>query len=116
MVREKTMRIIFDKAEQKVEELEGTYYGNKENPYKAEGLKDDEFNFISGMNFVLSHLTDEYLETCVYSTGMKAFDEVLKERDTNLIKDFTQFGYREIESLITSFFNSYKEEDNDNNN
>lgn len=105
-------RIEFNDVEQKMEDLRGyckTTYDPDKNPYRADLLTDDEFNFVSGMNYVLSYVTDNYLDNNEDFSKMEM--GVGKKKLRRAINDFAQWGYSEIAEIMTSFIESHEEEE-----
>ncbi len=105
-------RIEFADVEQKMEDLRGyckTTLDDDKNPYKADELNDDEFNFISGMNYVLSYVTDNFLanrEVDGYCE-LESLEKLLKEHAEHIIDDFAQWGYAELGEIMTSFIDNH---------
>lgn len=109
-------RIEFENVEQKMEDLRGycTYTCNPDkNPYRASELTDDEFNFISGFNYVLSYVTDVFLGNRDVVEGLnsdiKVVDEVIEEITKRAIEGFARFGYSELEEMMTAFIEDHEE-------
>lgn len=110
------MRISF-KTEQKLEDLRGysPHYapGNMDNPYKASECNDDEYNFLSGMNYVLSFVTDVYLSNAEHTDGEGTLDKIRAEIRKEVIEDFAQWGYAELGEVMTSFIDGHEDEEED---
>lgn len=73
-------RIEFECTEQKMEDLRGfckTWADPEKNPYTTDKLHDDDFNFISGMNFILSYVTDLFLNN---------LDDYITDEDSEKLK------------------------------
>jgi len=107
-------RIEFSDVEQKMCDLRGfckTTYDDDKNPYRVELLTDDEFNFISGMNYVLSYVTDLYLDNQEDLSKLEI--GVGKKKLRRAISDFAQWGYAELSEIMTSFIESHDEEDDE---
>lgn len=111
-------KIEFNCVEQKMKDLVGyckTTMDPEKNPYKADKLHDDDFNFISGMNFVLSYITDLFLDNLddfVVDTESETLKQIQMEIAKKAIESFAQFGFSELEMMITSFLEG-EEYDND---
>lgn len=115
----KMARIEYGCCEQKMADLRGfckTWADPEKNPYTTDKLHDDDFNFISGMNYVLSYLTDlflDYREDFINdedSESMKSFKQEIVKKT---IEEFAQFGYYDIEELITTILDSYEYEEDE---
>lgn len=106
------MRIEFNDVEQKMEDLRGyckTTYDPDKNPYKADELTDDEFNFISGMNYVLSYVTDNFLAN--KEDDSKFEFACGKNKMRRVIEGFADWGYCELAEIMTSFIDDHEEAD-----
>ena len=107
-------RIEFKNVEQKVSDLTGYWKGgfnDSANPYRADRLHDDDFNFVSGMNYVLSYMTDGFLANQVdFPTDDEDEDSLIfkikKEIATKTIEDFAQWCYCGVGEYITSALES----------
>lgn len=108
-------RIEFQNVEQKMEDLRGYYKGSMDpdkNPYRASELTDDEFNFISGMNYVLSYITDNYLDNYMGAYGLtETTRKMAEEFARQLIEDFAQWGFAELGEIMTSFIDNHEDEE-----
>lgn len=112
------MRIEFECTEQKMDDLKGFYkmYINPEkNPYTVDKLDDDEFNFVSGVNFAISYLTDAFLANYMLELeageSIKGLLEIKKDIAKATIKEFADYGFEEIADIITSFIDEHEEEE-----
>ena len=105
-------RIEFDCVEQKMADLKGfqkMYWDDSKNPYTTDKLHDDDFNFISGMNFVLSYITDLFLNNLddyISDEDSETLDAFKKEVAKKTIEEFAQFGYTDLKEEITYFLES----------
>lgn len=114
------MRIEFKDVEQKVNDLRGFYKGNldpEKNPHKPNLLKDDEWNFVSGMNFVASYVTDLYKENAADDIG-DTLEEILEDPELptteakarafleSVLSDFAEWAWGEAGEIITSFIDN----------
>lgn len=109
-------RIEFNDVEQKMEDLRGYCKftaDDEKNPYKADELNDDEFNFISGMNYVLSYITDNFLDNREADgfCELESLDKIMKEHARNVIEDFAQWGYAELGEIMTAFIDEHEPEE-----
>lgn len=105
-------RIEFDNVEQKMEDLRGycrTFRNPDKNPYRTSELTVDEFNFISGMNYVLSYVTDNFNDNNDFADldGFPELQKLLKENSDKTIEDFTRWGYAILGEIMTSFIESH---------
>ena len=110
-------RIEFKDCETKMDELRGycrTYFKPENNPYTADELTDDEFNFVSGMNYVLSSIVDEF--THYYCDGAGSLlDQLQAEIVKEAMEEFASRGYGDIAMVMTSFIDGHEEDSNANN-
>lgn len=107
------MRIEFDRVEQKMEDLRGYYKGwmdPDKNPYRASELTDDEFNFISGMNYALSYLTDSFLGNLDMADEIQQLAKLKEAIAYKTISDFSEWGYCELENMMTGFIDGHEDE------
>lgn len=99
-------RIEFKDTEQKMDDLRGYT-----DVYKTDELTDDEFNFISGLNYALSRVTDLFVANRDCAEGLtsdiEALDKFLEEMTQKVIEEYAQYGYIEVSELITSFIESH---------
>lgn len=100
-------RIEFSCVEQKMADLRGyckTYLDPAKNPYTTDKLHDDDFNVVSGMNYVLSYLTDLFLDNV--GDYIDDDNETLKAIKLDIakktIEGFAEFAYSDLEMYITS--------------
>lgn len=104
-------RIEFQVVEQKMDDLRGYYKGfanPDKNPYRASELNDDEFNFCSGINYALSYITDLFLANDEeLETGYEEIDKAVKEITRRAIEEYAQWGYRDLEQIMTSFIDDH---------
>lgn len=106
-------RIEFDNVEQKMEDLKSysPYSNQEDNLYASDELTDDEFNFISGFNYALSRVTDLFIANrdCAESltSDIETLDNFLGEITEKVIKEYAQYGYIELEELMTCFIESH---------
>lgn len=108
-------RIEFKGVEQKMDDLRGycvTTCNPDKNPYRASELTDDEFNFVSGMNYVLSYLTDNFLNghSEVFDDEAAVLRKLKKQIASQAIKEFARSGYYDLEMIMTSFIDGHDEE------
>ena len=110
-------RIEFNDVEQKMADLQGYYKGfaNPElNPYTTDKLHDDDFNFVSGMNYVLSYVTDLFLNNLgdyINDEDSEKLEEFKQEIAKKTIEEFAQFGYSDLGMYITSALESEEYDD-----
>ena len=109
-------RIEFNCVEQKMEDLRGyctTTLDPDKNPYRASELNDDEFNFISGYNYALSHATDTYLTNLDIDefTEIEALKGMVEEIIKKAISDFAQFSYCDLGEMMTSFIDDHESDE-----
>lgn len=100
-------RIEFSCCEQKMEDLRGyckTYLDPAKNPYTTDQLSDDDFNFISGINYALSFLTDLFLNNVEYyiDDDTETLKAIKLDVAKKSIESFAQFSYGELSMYITS--------------
>lgn len=111
-------RIEFDDVEQKMKDLHGyckMYLDDEKNPYTTDELTDDEYNFISGFNYALSYVTDLFIanrEVTGLETDLdETLDKVLEKCVNVVIEKYAQYGYMELEELITVFLENHEYDD-----
>lgn len=116
-------RIEFKDTEQKMADLKGfnrITFDPKQNGYTTDKLDDDEFNYISGMNYVISWLTDNFLDNYLFdlksSESNKTIRKLKQEIAKETIEEFADYGFSHISELITSFIDSHEEEVAENDN
>jgi hypothetical protein len=84
---------------------------------KGTDLKDDEFNFVSGMNYALNYVTKNFLANASFCIIDKekatTLEKLTEEIGREAIEEFMDFGACEIGEIITSFLDNYPEEDED---
>lgn len=100
-------RIEFSCVEHKMADLRGyckTYLDPSKNPYTTDQLSDDDFNFVSGVNYALSYLTDNFLDNI--EDFIDDDNETLKAMKLQIakktIESFAEFAYSDLEMYITS--------------
>ena len=110
-------RIEFDCCEQKMKDIKGfckTWADPEKNPYTTDKLHDDDFNVVSGMNYVLSHVTDLFLDNLydyIYDKDIHILDALKKEIAKKTIEAFFDFAMGEVEEYITSALESEEYDD-----
>jgi len=110
-------RIEFNDVEQKMADLKGfckTWADPEKNPYTTDKLHDDDFNFISGMNYVLSYITDLFLgnlDDYICDEDSETLDAFKKEIAKKTIEGFAEFGYSDLEQCITAALESEEYDD-----
>lgn len=108
-------RIEFKDTEVKMDDLRGyctTYFDPDKNPYRASELNDDEFNFISGMNYTLSRVTDMFLASGPFEmeTPYEAVNDFVKSVTEKALQEFVNYGYCDLEQIMTSFIDEHEDE------
>ena len=106
-------RIEF-KCEVSMDELHGfsrVFYDGKKNAYTTDRLNDDEFNFISGMNYAVNHILSNFIENLEELEEMNDSVEMLRDLKMQVGKNMlTAAKYScdiEISQLITEFIDSH---------
>ena len=111
-------KIEFNDVEQKMADLTGYWKGGfdqSKNPYRADRLHDDDFNFVSGMNYVLSFMTDLFLDNLddyINDEDSEKLEEFKQEIAKKTIENFAQFCYStDVAEFITSALESEEYDD-----
>lgn len=99
-----------------MDELRGfsrVFYDGKKNAYTTDRLTDDEFNFISGMNYAVNHSLSLILDNLDEMEEMDDSVEILhdlKKKIAETALTAAKNGMNcEISQLITEFIDSHKD-------
>lgn len=97
-----------------MDELRGfsrVFFDGKKNAYTTNSLTDDEFNFISGMNYAVNHILSNFIENLEELEEMNDSVEMLRDLKMQVGKNIlTAAKYSsdiEISHLITEFIDSH---------
>lgn len=108
-------RIEFE-CEVSMDELRGfsrVFYDGKKNAYTTDRLTDDEFNFISGMNYAVNHILSNFIENLEEFEEMNDSVEMLRDLKMQVGKNMlTAANYScniVIKQLITEFIDSHED-------
>lgn len=109
-------RIEFTCCEQKMEDLRGfckSYSNPYMNPYTTDKLHDDDFNVVSGMNFILSYVTDLFIDNVgdYIDDDNETLKAIKLEVAKKTIESFAEFAYSQLEEYITSALESEEYDD-----
>ena len=103
-------------CEVSMDELRGfsrVFYDGKKNAYTTDRLNDDEFNFISGMNYAVNHILSNFIENLEELEEMNDSVEMLRDLKMQVGKNMlTAAKYScdiEISRLITEFIDHYED-------
>ena len=106
-------RIEFE-SEVSMAELRGFsrfYYDGKQLGYTTDRLTDDEFNFISGMNYAVNHCIDQIIENLCVVEDLNDTVGVLSDLKKQIAKTALNAANHsiniEISQLITEFIDSH---------
>lgn len=105
-------RIEFE-SEVSMDELRGfsrVFFDGKKNAYTTDRLTDDEFNFISGMNYAVNHFLSNLIENLDEDEEMNDSVEMLRDLKMqvgkNVLTAANCYCNTEISRLITEFIDS----------
>ena len=106
-------KIEFD-CEVSMDELLGlrcAFYDGKKNAYTTNRLNDDEFNFISGMNYAVNHclalILDNLDEVEELDDSVKMLHDLKKKIAETVLSAAKNSINREISHLITAFIDCH---------
>lgn len=106
-------RIEFE-SEVSMNKLRGfsrVYYDGKALGYTTDRLNDDEFNFISGMNYAVNHFISNFIENLDELEEMNDSVEMLRDLKMqvgkNVLTDVNCYCNTEISRIITEFIDSH---------
>lgn len=108
-------RIEFE-SEVSMDELRGfsrVFFDGKKNAYTTDRLTDDEFNFISGMNYAVNHFLSNLIDNLDEVEELDDSVEMLhklKKKIAGMALTAAKNGVNvEISQLITEFIDSHKD-------
>lgn len=106
-------RIEFE-SEISMKELRGFsrfYYDGKKLGYTTDRLTDDEFNFISGMNYAVNHCINLIIENLCdvedFNDSVGVLSDLKKQIAKTALDAANRSGNVEISQLITEFIDSH---------
>lgn len=99
-----------------MKELHGfsrTFFDGKENPYTTDKLTDDEFNFISGINYATNYILALTIDTLDENAALDDSVAILHNMKTEIAKIALTVAQGEcdmdISQFITEFIDSHDE-------
>lgn len=110
------MKIEFECVPRKMEELRGycRMVGDPEkNPYRAAELIDEEYCFISGMNYVLSYILENAMEMDVEEAEGSLLGQLKQEIGREALERLKEMGDSEMRMILTGFIDSHYDPESD---
>ena len=102
------------KCEVSMDELHGfsrVFYDGKKNAYTTDRLNDDEFNFISGMNYAVNHFLSNFIDKLDEIEELDDSIDMLQDLKKKIagmaLTVVKNGGNVEIKHLITEFIDSH---------